>query len=140
MFYLDASILVAIVAFEESQERVRAWIGKWPPEVFHVSPWVGTEVSSALSIKVRTGAISMNQRKEAVATYAKLLADSLSLLSVSDAHFETASRYIDNVSLGLRGGDALHLAVSHANGLTLATLDKQLAEAGPQLGAATLLL
>jgi hypothetical protein len=37
-----------------------------------------------------------------------------------------------------RGGFAV--AVSHANGLTLATLDKRLADAGPQLGAATLLL
>jgi predicted nucleic acid-binding protein len=76
----------------------------------------------------------------ALTLYGKLLKNSLVLVQVRESDFDTASRYVDNVTLGLRGGDALHLAVSHAHGLTLATLDKRLAEAGIQLGAPTLLL
>jgi predicted nucleic acid-binding protein len=140
MFYVDSSAIVALLAFEDARGRVRSWIGGCNSDSLHISPWVSTEVSSALSIKVRSGQLTLEQRLEAKATYAILLEDSLSLISIVDAHFETASGYIDNIALGLRGGDALHLAVSHANGLTLATLDKQLADAGPQLGVATLLL
>jgi uncharacterized protein len=140
MFYLDASVLVAMIAFEPSQKRIRAWSDQIESGSLYISPWVTTEVSSALSIKVRTGAIAIELREAAMMTYETLVRDSLTVVSVTDAHFETAARYIDHVDIGLRGGDALHLAVSHAHSLTLATLDKRLAEAGIQLGASTLLL
>jgi uncharacterized protein len=140
MFYVDASVIVALLAFEERRDDVRAWIVASKPGSLFISPWVSTEVSSALSIKVRIGTLSLDQRLDAKATYAILLDDSLSQISVTDVHFETATRYIDAVTRGLRGGDALHLAVAQAHGLTLATLDKHLAEAGSHFGAATLLL
>jgi predicted nucleic acid-binding protein len=39
--------------------------------------------------------------------------------------------------LGLRAGDALHLAVCAEHGATLCTLDQRLAEAAPSVGVAT---
>jgi uncharacterized protein len=140
MHYVDSSVFVALLTAEARQADIEIWLGKQPENSLIVSPWVATEIASALAIKVRTGKLTLEQRTTALALYGKLAANSLTLVQVEESHFETASRYIDTVSLGLRGGDALHLAVSHANGLTLATLDKQLAEAGPQLGTATLLL
>jgi uncharacterized protein len=140
MFYVDSSVFVALLTAEARQCDVEAWLGKQPENSLFVSPWVATEIASALAIKVRTGNLTVEQRTTALALFGKLTARSLTLIQVKESHFTTATRYIDNVSLGLRGGDALHLAVSHANGLTLATLDKQLAEAGSHLGAATLLL
>jgi hypothetical protein len=44
---------------------------------------------------------------------------------------------VDQQGLGLRAGDALHLAVAAEHGATLWTLDVRLAEAGPVLGVAT---
>jgi uncharacterized protein len=140
MFYVDSSVFVALLTAEARQADVEDWLGEQPENSLFVSPWVATEIASALAIKVRTGNLTVEQRTTALALFGKLTARSLTLIQVKESHFETAARYIDNVSLGLRGGDALHLAVSHANGLTLATLDKQLAEAGFRLGAATLLL
>jgi uncharacterized protein len=140
MHYVDSSVFVALLTAEARQADIEIWLGKQPENSLIVSPWVATEIASALAIKVRTGKLSLEQRTTALALYGKLAANSLTLVQVEESHFETAGRYIDTVSLGLRGGDALHLAVSHAHGLSLATLDKQLAEAGPQLGAATLLL
>jgi uncharacterized protein len=42
--------------------------------------------------------------------------------------------------LGLRVGDALHLAICADHGATLCTLDRGLGEAGPTLGVATIRL
>ena len=48
--------------------------------------------------------------------------------------------FVDQHALGLRAGDALHLAVASVKGETLHTLDERLAEAGPVLGVPTELL
>jgi predicted nucleic acid-binding protein len=59
---------------------------------------------------------------------------------VTGAHFRTAARFVDQHMLGLRGGDALHLATASEHGATVHTLDQRLAEAGPALGVATKLV
>lgn len=43
-------------------------------------------------------------------------------------------------AIGLRAGDALHLAVAAEHGAVLVSLDRRLVEAGSALGAATHLL
>jgi predicted nucleic acid-binding protein len=47
---------------------------------------------------------------------------------------------VDQPVLGLRAGDALHLAICADHGATLCTLDRRLNEAGPVLGVKTMLL
>jgi uncharacterized protein len=54
--------------------------------------------------------------------------------------FRTAARFADQHALGLRAGDALHLAICADHGATLCTLDRRLSEAGPALGVKTILL
>ncbi len=51
-----------------------------------------------------------------------------------------ASQFADQFALGLRGGDALHLAIAADHGATLCTLDRRLNDAGLALGVKTLLL
>nr|WP_306422224.1 hypothetical protein [Geminicoccus harenae] len=46
----------------------------------------------------------------------------------------------DQHLLGLRAGDAMHLAVASAHGATVHTVDHRLAEAAPAVGAPTRLL
>jgi uncharacterized protein len=55
-------------------------------------------------------------------------------------HFHSGARLADRHSLGLRAGDALHLAVASDYGATLCTLDERLAKAGPPVGIQTRLL
>lgn len=43
-------------------------------------------------------------------------------------------------ALGLRAGDALHLAAASEHGATVYTFDQRLAEAGPVIGVPTQLL
>jgi predicted nucleic acid-binding protein len=70
--------------------------------------------------------------------FARLTAESLTILSVSSLQFRTAARFADQHMLGLRAGDALHLAICADHGATLCTLDRRLGEVGPALGVKTL--
>ena len=45
-----------------------------------------------------------------------------------------AAKFVDQHALGLRAGDALHLAATSEHGATAHTLDPRLADAGPVLG------
>ena len=67
----------------------------------------------------------------------RLVAESLSVLGVNGGHFRAAAKFVDQYLLGLRAGEALHLAVAAEHGATVWTLDQRLAEAGPVLGVPT---
>jgi predicted nucleic acid-binding protein len=69
-----------------------------------------------------------------------LLLATFTILPVSGLKFRTAARFADQAVLGIRAGDALHLAIFADHGATLCTLDRRLGEAGPALGVKTMLL
>ncbi|NHO34398.1 type II toxin-antitoxin system VapC family toxin [Acetobacter fallax] len=138
--YIDTSILVAALTNERETSRMQDWLGGQTPEDLFISDWVVTEFSSALSIKLRTGQIIVTDRANSLAMFTRLCADSIGVLPVTSQNFRTAARFSDQYALGLRAGDALHLAVCADQGATLYTLDRRLAEAGPQVGLATILL
>ena len=140
MFYLDASLIVTFLTPEPAHGQVRAWLSDCSPDTLHISPWVMTEVSSALSIKLRVGDLTPEMRSSAKAAFGRFFEASLTLLSVEDQHFADASAFADQAATGLRAGDALHLAISKAHGLTLVTRDKKLVQGGQLLGGSTLLL
>jgi uncharacterized protein len=140
MLYLDTSLLVAALTNEAETERIQHWLGRQPEDNLAISDWVATEFTSALSIKLRTGQIDANDRAEVLAKFAQLAADSLTVVPVSRLQFRRAARFADQHTLGLRAGDALHLAVCADHGATLCTLDRRLNDAGSLLGIKTILL
>ncbi|QCI79784.1 type II toxin-antitoxin system VapC family toxin [Hankyongella ginsenosidimutans] len=134
MIYIDTSVIVAALTREGTTQRVQQWIEARPEGELVISPWVVTEVSSALSVKVRTGALSIENRAEIMATWAELQSEIFVSVLVAGNHFDVAARFADQHDLGLRAGDALHLAIASSAGHRLATLDKIMAEAAPKLG------
>jgi predicted nucleic acid-binding protein len=134
MLYLDTSVLVAAMTEESHTERIQTWMAAQEARALIISEWVVTEFSAALSIKLRTLQIEPNLRSNALADFKILTTDSIAILPVSRAHFYAAAKFVDQYSLGLRAGDALHLAIAADHSATLCTLDRRQAEAGAALG------
>jgi uncharacterized protein len=138
--YLDTSLLVAALTNETETGRMQAWLGEQEPSSLAISDWVITEFSAALSMKLRSGQIEAIHRADALAMFTRLSVDSFTTLLISGLQFRTAARFADQHALGLRAGDALHLAICADHGATLCTLDRRLSDAGPVLGVKTMLL
>ncbi|MGK6355264.1 type II toxin-antitoxin system VapC family toxin [Sphingomonas sp. DT-207] len=134
MIYLDASLAVALLTPEEHSEQADAWFARQPVGSLFISGWVVTEVSSALALKVRSNALTLDRRAAALAAWNVLREASFLTLAVEDEHFEKAAQIADRYDLGLRGGDALHLAIARDAGCRLATFDKRMANAALELG------
>ena len=93
-----------------------------------------------MAIKLRIGQITLEQRAAALAMFNKLIAESFTVLVVTGGNFRAAAKFVDQYTLGLRAGDALHLATASEHGATVHTLDQRLANAGPVLGVPTKIL
>lgn len=140
MPYIDTSILVTALTAEAETTRMQVWIAAQDPDEVIISPWVITEFSAALSIKVRMGHLDGVGHAIVLAAFRRLVAESFVMVAITDEAFHAAAAFADRAETGLRAGDALHLAIAASNDLVLATLDRKLAEAGRAFGIATILV
>lgn len=135
MLYIDTSVLVAAWTIETRTDDVQQWLAARQFEEIAVSGWTITEFSSAIALKARNGQLDPDDRSKALALFKELCSTSFELLPISRSHFIEAARMPDQFNIGLRAGDALHLAVAIGSDATLVTLDKGLAKACSIVGA-----
>ena len=77
MRYVDTSLLVAALLNEESTAVAQRWLGAQPAGKLAVIDWAITELSAALSMKLRTGELEPPQRNEVLAFCTRLTEASL---------------------------------------------------------------
>lgn len=87
-----------------------------------------------MSIRHRSGPITVIDHANSVAVFTRLCANSIGVLPVASQNFRSSARFSNQYALGLRAENAHHLAVCANYGATLCSLDRRLAEAGPQAG------
>jgi predicted nucleic acid-binding protein len=140
MFYLDTSAMVSALTTEPATQRVQYWMAAQQAGDLAISDWTVAEFSAALSVKLRMGYLDPAEREVALLAFRKNIVETCIVLPVGSDHFRSAAILADRHPLGLRAGDALHLAIAIENGAVLCTLDKRLSEAGQAIGAETLSL
>jgi predicted nucleic acid-binding protein len=135
MHYVGTSVFVPFFLQEPSSAAVRAWFAGLDLRRTAVSAWTVTELASALGNKVRAGEVEAVPGLSILHTFRIMAHGSLTMLAVEAHHFEEAARLIERFDLGLRAGDALHVAIARDAGIAaLVTLDHGLATAAARLG------
>jgi len=127
-------LLVAALTREAATKHFQVWLSQQDPATLLISEWVVTEIASALSIKIRMGHLTVAERAKVAGLFTRLKSDSLTVVPVTRHHFLTAARFVEQYEIGLRAGEALHIAVAAEQGATICTLDKRLGNAATALG------
>jgi uncharacterized protein len=133
-YYLDTSFVVSAFSVEPRTDDCQSWLAENTNSDLIISDWVVTEFSSAISLKIRTKDISVEQRAEILMRWRQAVRTHFSAVDIVKSHFETAAMMAENYHLTLRAGDALHIAVAQTVGCSLVTLDKRMANAAIELG------
>jgi len=134
MIYFDTSFLAPLVLAEATSGDVESFMRGIDADVGAISHWTDVEFASALGRRVRMNRISPEDAAQASIRFRSLTEAFDLILPIAD-DFDLARRYLGNAGLGLRAGDALHLAVA-ANRRTerILTLDMGMLAAGTTLG------
>lgn len=131
--YLDTSLLVALYVEEEASDRVAAWFESQSKELV-VSDWTLVEFTSALGLKVRTHQLTAQRADDAQEKFDETFLPLLRVLTIDRSAFARAQLLMRQYSLGLRAGDALHLAMCiEQEPRMLATADRVLYAAARSL-------
>jgi uncharacterized protein len=134
MIYLDTSVVVALLTPEERSAQALDWFAQ-SREPLISSDWLITETHSALGIKQRHHGLSPEAHQAAGEQLERLLQGGVELLSLDRGRFRQAAKLLQDPALGLRAGDALHLAVALHNRCTrLASFDMRMQQAAKALG------
>jgi predicted nucleic acid-binding protein len=134
MIYLDTSVVVALLTSEERSSFAIDWFAQCRDPLIS-SDWLITETHSALGIKQRHHGLRPQARQAAGEQFERLLRGGVELRSLDRSRFRQAAELLQDPALGLRAGDALHLAVAINSRCTqLASFDGRMLQAAAALG------
>lgn len=134
MLYLDTSVLVPLFVPEPESDALRNWFVSHAHETFAISDWTLTEFASAMGIKVRNKALKPEHARRAYVLMQEMADESLAVFIPTRADYIKAAEQLSHHALGLRAGDALHLAIAQNQGADcLYTMDRRLISAARKL-------
>jgi predicted nucleic acid-binding protein len=134
--YVDTCACVALLGREANAEPIEQWMMRGMPLM--TSAWTKVEIASALSIKARRGELDQALVSDICQAFKALLGvGGVAQMDCVDTDFQEAALMCEHVASGLRGGDALHLAVAQRSGSShFLSFDKTLNRQAQQMGLA----
>jgi uncharacterized protein len=136
--YFDTSYLVALVAEEQHSARIAEFLAAMDQITFVTSHWTLVEFASMLAREVRLRAYTTEQAIHLQDRFDRLIRDSFSLVVPSADDYAKAAALIGRYETGLRGPDAMHLAIGgNRKATAILSLDKKMIKAGRLLGLPT---
>jgi predicted nucleic acid-binding protein len=134
MLYLDTSVLVPLFLPEPESDRMQRWIERQAAGLLCISEWTLTEFASALGLKVRTKQLRPDQALNAQKLLEGLAVQSFRVHIPTRADYVQAAVFLGERALGLRAGDALHLAIAYNEAAgAVYSLDRLFVAAGRKL-------
>ena len=133
--YLDASVLIAVLAEEPASAAVRRFL-RTHREDRLISDFTAAEVVSAISRLLRMRLLTEEEGSTRLADFDAWRAAASSAADMHAADARLAYAYVRRFDLRLRAPDALHLAIARRLDAALVTLDRRIAAAAKELGVA----
>jgi uncharacterized protein len=134
MRYFDTSFLVPLFLEEASSLKVANYLAANASAGCATSRWTRLEFGSLLGIRVRRQLLKGDEALRIEASLDNLLA-SFTLFDIQQSELGLASDMMREHGLGLRAGDALHLATARNRDVDqFVTLDKTLIRSGRHFG------
>jgi uncharacterized protein len=127
-YYLDTSVVVALVLRDSHTARAEAWLQHAAPACI-VSDFCAIEFASVVSRQVRMSHLSPADGSAVLEVFDEWIARTTQVVTSSGEHMEAAGRMVRNFDTKLSAPNAIHLAVAKYHGLVLATFDERLGEA-----------
>jgi predicted nucleic acid-binding protein len=131
--YLDASVIVPLVAVERMSDAIQAWLTAQARPLCVGQLAVG-EVGSAISRKRRMGELTDEQGERALIVLDEWLGIATTILDHQPADMIQATRLVRRPLPKLLMPDAVHLATCRRLGHRLVTNDKDLTDVADMLG------
>jgi len=134
VLYLDTNVVVALCVREQDSDRVEAALARIE-EPLATSEWTRVEFTSAIGIKVRSRELTEPLARRALADYYQAFEPGIRVFTPSREDYILAADYLQDLIIGLRSGDALHLAIAvNQKATRLLTLDKVFIKAARGIG------
>ena len=134
VLYLDTSFITPLLLKESTSADVEAYVGRLAAGSLYISHWTALELASVVAREVRMKRLTEADARIVLAEFDILASDSLNVLMPTVADFGLAREYVERFGTGLRGGDALHLAIAANRGASkILTLDAGFIDAGKLL-------
>lgn len=132
--YVDTSVWLALLGREATAPAVATWMSGGM--ILATAQWTAVELASGLGIKARRGEFTQATASSICDAFRQLIAiDGVSVPPCRDTDFQEAAALCERIGSGLRGGDALHLAVAQRLGCThFLSFDKVLNQQAQQAG------
>ena len=127
-------MLVTALTNEAATWQVQVWLSWRDPAMPLIGEWVTPEFAAALSIKLRTVQLGVDDHAKVAELFTQSKSESLTVVPVTRERRLAAARFADRYGIGLCAGGALHVAIAAGQGATICTLDRRLAEAAIAFG------